>query len=151
MSVAFDTNVFVYSIDPKGGRRHHLAMGLLARALRSGRCIVLFQTLAEFYWVSTRKLATPPDRARAFIDGLRTAVRVHTAVEPDLDPAMLAAQRHGLSFWDALLWATADRVGVRWLITEDFQDGRVIGGVTFVDPFNAANDRLLERALPPVS
>ena len=41
-----------------------------------------------------------------------------------------------LSFWDALLWATCDRVGMRYLLTEDFaRIGRVIGKVTYLDPF----------------
>jgi predicted nucleic acid-binding protein len=53
-----------------------------------------------------------------------------------------------MSFWDALLWATADRIGVRHLLTEDFQDGRMLGGVTFVNPFNGANARLLAEILP---
>ena len=61
---------------------------------------------------------------------------------------MTAADHHGISFWDALLWATADRVGVRYLFTEDFQDGRTLGGVTFIDPFKGANERLLAEILP---
>ena len=48
-----------------------------------------------------------------------------------------------------MLWATADRIGVRYLLTEDFQDGRVLGGVTFVDPFKPDNERLLAEILPP--
>jgi predicted nucleic acid-binding protein len=48
-----------------------------------------------------------------------------------------------------LLWATADRIGVRYLLSEDYQDGRVLGGVTFVDPFKADNQRLLAEILPP--
>jgi len=73
---------------------------------------------------------------------------VHGAADPDLDKAMAATEHHGISFWDALLWATADRIGVRSLLTEDYQDGRTLGGVTFVDPFKADNERLLAEILP---
>jgi predicted nucleic acid-binding protein len=76
------------------------------------------------------------------------ALPVYAATEPDLDKAIAGTQGHGLSFWDAMLWATADRIGVRYLLTEDFQNARVLGGVTFVDPFRAANERLLAKILP---
>ena len=98
--------------------------------------------------MATRKLETSPDDARSFLAGLRAALPVYSATEPDLDKAMAGAQRHGLSFWDAMLWATADRIGVRYLLTEDFQDGRVLGGVTFVNPFAAGNEALLAEILP---
>jgi predicted nucleic acid-binding protein len=37
---------------------------------------------------------------------------------------------------------------VRYLLTEDFQDGRTLGGVTFVDPFRGDNEQLLAKILP---
>jgi hypothetical protein len=45
-------------------------------------------------------------------------------------------------------WATADRIGVKYLLTEVFQDRRVLGGVTFVNPFQGGNEPLLEQILP---
>jgi predicted nucleic acid-binding protein len=82
-----------------------------------------------------------------FLDKLRVVLSVHAADERDFDRAT-SGDRHGLSFWDAMLWATADRVGVRYLLTEDFRDGRTLGGVTFVDPFRGENERLLAEILP---
>jgi predicted nucleic acid-binding protein len=73
---------------------------------------------------------------------------VHGAAEPDLDRAMAAAEHHRISFRDALLSATADRVGIRYLLTADVQDGCTLGGVTFVDPFKRENERLLAE-IPP--
>jgi predicted nucleic acid-binding protein len=48
-----------------------------------------------------------------------------------------------------MLWATAGRVGIDQLMTEDLQDGFVLKGVKFSNPFNSANDELIERILPP--
>jgi predicted nucleic acid-binding protein len=147
VTVCFDTNVFGYAIDATAGRRHDTALDLVERALRSGETVLILQTLAEFYTMSTRKLETSPDDARSFLAGLRAALPVYAATDPDLDQAMRCSQRHGMSFWDAMLWATADRIGVRYLLSEDFQDGRVLGGVTFVDPFRDRNERLLAEIL----
>ena len=46
--------------------------------------------------------------------------------------------RHGLSFWDALIWSAAVENNVTVIYTEDFQDGRVVEGVRFVNPFASA-------------
>jgi predicted nucleic acid-binding protein len=43
--------------------------------------------------------------------------------------------RHGLSFWDALIWAAASESAVDVIYTEDFQDGREVEGVRFISPF----------------
>lgn len=52
-----------------------------------------------------------------------------------LRTALTAVARHRLSFWDAMLWAVAQEAGCRYLLSEDYQSGRRLGGVTFVDPF----------------
>ena len=148
MTICFDTNVFGYAIDATAGQHHDTALGLVERALGTGETVLILQTLAEFYTMATRKLETSPEDACSFLAGLRAALPVYAATTPDLDKAMLGTQRHGLSFWDAMLWATADRIGVRYLLTADFQDRRVLGGVTFVDPFRDGNERLLAKTLP---
>jgi predicted nucleic acid-binding protein len=61
---------------------------------------------------------------------------------------MRAVGRHRLSFWDAMLWATAKRAGCRVLFTEDLQDGRRLEGVLFVDPFASENQKLVDLAPP---
>jgi hypothetical protein len=44
--------------------------------------------------------------------------------------------------------ASAQWAGARHLLTEDVQDGLVLQGVTFVNPFKRANDRLIGEILP---
>jgi predicted nucleic acid-binding protein len=46
--------------------------------------------------------------------------------------------RHGLSFWDALIWAAAHENGVPIIYSEDFQHGRELEGVRFINPFVAS-------------
>jgi predicted nucleic acid-binding protein len=45
-----------------------------------------------------------------------------------------------MSFWDAQVWAVAKEGGVSYLLSEDFDDGAVVEGVRFVDPFTASFD-----------
>ena len=147
MSIAFDTNVLVYAVDRSQGDRHRMALLLIERALRQRRAVLILQTMVEFYAVTTGKLKGRPEDALRFLDRLRAVLAVYAADTRDFDRATGGAG-HGLSFWDALLWATADRIGVRYLLTEDFQDRRALGGVTFVNPFQGRNDPLLAEILP---
>ena len=47
------------------------------------------------------------------------------------------------------LWASAQRAGVRCLLTEDLQDGFTLQSIRFINPFQRANDRLIDEMLPP--
>ena len=69
--------------------------------------------------------------------------------DDDLSAALDTAKKHRLAFWDAMLWGAAQRAGVRHLLTEDLQDGFELAGVRFVNPFEVANNRLIDEILPP--
>lgn len=146
--ISFDSNVLVYAADENAGTRHEQAAALVERAVRLGNCMLAFQSLCEFFNVATRKIGTSPTVAEAFVDGWQAVLPIAIASTGDLGQAMRAVREHGLSFWDALLWATVRRAGVDVLISEDFQDGRTIEGVRIVNPFAASNTALLDRLLP---
>ena len=74
---------------------------------------------------------------------------MQAADDSDLTAALDAVKKHRLAFWDAMLWASAQRAGVRHLLTEDLQDGFVLQGVMFINPFERANDQLVDEILPP--
>jgi predicted nucleic acid-binding protein len=42
---------------------------------------------------------------------------------------------HTLSYWDAVLWATASENFVPFILTEDQQHGRLVDDVRYLDPF----------------
>lgn len=145
--ISFDSNVLVYAADEDAGDRHERSVTLIERAILSGNCIQSLQSLCEFYHAVTRKTGTGPVTAATFVDGWKAVLPVEPADPEDLNPAMRAVREHGLSFWDAMLWATVRRVGVSLLISEDFQDGRTIEGVRVANPFAPGNSALIDRAL----
>lgn len=49
--------------------------------------------------------------------------------------ALEAVDRDGLSWFDALIWATAKQADANVLYSEDFQHGRTLGGITIENPF----------------
>lgn len=148
MIVTFDTNVLIYTMGSADNTKHERAAGLVGRAARAGTAIFLFQTLAEFSHVATRKLGIDVPTVVRHVDAFREGVPVHVASEEDLFTALEWVRVHHVPFWDALLCATASRAGIPYLLSEDFQDGRRLGAVTIVNPFRPENDGLIDRLLP---
>jgi predicted nucleic acid-binding protein len=52
--------------------------------------------------------------------------------------AIRGAATYGLSWFDAHLWAYAERFGLDTLWSEDFENGRLYGRVRVRDPFVAS-------------
>jgi predicted nucleic acid-binding protein len=147
--ISFDTNILVYATAATAGKKVERAQDLIARGMRGGWSILLLQTLAEFSNVAIRKAGIPIEDIRKTIDAWRAILPVQAAADDDLTAALDAVKMHRLGFWDAMLWASAQRAGVRHFLTEDLQDGFVLRGVTFVNPFKRSNDRLVDEILPP--
>ena len=147
--VSFDTNVLVYATASISDVKVMRARELIARAMRAASSVLLLQTLAEFSNVAMRKARMPVMDIRRAIDAWRAVLPVQAADDSDLSAALEAVRAHRLVFWDAMLWASAQRAGVRHLLTEDFQDGFALQGVTFVNPFKRENEQLIDEFLPP--
>lgn len=150
MRLSFDTNVLVYANDASSGPRHDLAVDLLERAV-SADCVLSVQSLAEFYFAVTRKKLMHAEFAAKSLDRFAEVYQTCTADASCIQQGAAASRKHGLSFWDGVLWATVRKAGCRLFITEDYQDGRQLDGVTFLNPFLASNAALLDAALPPLS
>lgn len=137
--LGFDANILVYAVDTTAGDKRRLAEALAERALRDGTAFIPTQVLGEFYTVCTRKLRRDPGEILPFVNVWRAAARVESYDDTDILTAIEASRAHGLPFWDALVWAVCERTGVPVLVSEDFQNGRRLGRITFLDPFNPAN------------
>jgi predicted nucleic acid-binding protein len=147
--ISFDTNILVYATAAVPDAKALRARDLITRAMRAGWTILLLQTLAEFANVAIRKAGIPIEDIRRTIDAWRAVLPIQAADDGDLAAALEAVRAHRLPLWDAMLWASAQRAGVRCLLTEDLQDGFVLQSVRFVNPFKRANDRLIDEVLPP--
>jgi predicted nucleic acid-binding protein len=136
---AFDTNIFFYSIDHSAGRKHIVAKEMVNRVQLN--CSVVFvQTLGELANSILKKRPALFAQAESLIADL--AVGSIAATREDLTAALAAHHEHHLPFWDAMLWAIANRSGCDILFTEDFQHDRTLGNVTFINPFILSPEEL---------
>lgn len=143
-----DTNILVYAVDRDAGVRHGQSRVLVGRAARSD-CVLAAQALAEFFHATTRKGLLAPATASALVRDWLDVFHVTSANTAALVEAMDAVREHRLSFWDAILWATARQGGCSAILSEDMQDGRRLGGVEFVNPFTAGASNRLAPLLAP--
>ena len=132
----FDTNILFYASDNAAGEKHGKAIALTDSAIAHD-CVLLLQSLGELSNSALKRPATWADQLREIVHAYRRSFPIVAASEADLEQALLVHQQHNVPFWDAMLWATARRAGCTLLLSEDFQDGRTIGGVTFRNPFTA--------------
>ena len=148
MRFTFDTNILLYALVEQDEAKHRIALDLVRRA--QGRdCIITLQVLGEMFRALTSKIRRPVGEAMTVVEEWRNAFPVVAADESCLIDAMDAVAGHNLSFWDAMIWAIAKRAGCQLLLSEDGQDGRLLGGVTLVNPFVSPRAPLLLEALGP--
>ena len=130
-----DTNILVYAHDAGAGEKHARARALVERLWHDGTGVISTQVLQELVVNLRRKAKRPVDArtAREIVtDYLAWEVRVNTG-ESILE-ALEIEERHGLSFWEALIVHAAERAGAAVLYSEDLADGRRYGSVQVVNP-----------------
>lgn len=148
MRITFDSNILIYAADANGGERHDQSSQLISRAAQAD-CIFTVQSLAEFFHVSTRKGKIEAEVAAGFASRWASVFRVVGANVDTVFAAIDAVKEHKIGFFDAMLWATARQAGCQMLLSEDFQDGRELEAVLFINPFAQRNAPLLNAALSP--
>lgn len=135
--ILIDTNVLIYLYDigsPGKAAQARIVLDHLD-LMRCGRLSV--QNLAEFFHVATRRIDPPLTRENAMI---QISHFYRTWPIFDLTPLIVleaarGARDYSLAYYDAQIWATARLNQVSVIFSEDFQDGQVLEGVRFVNPF----------------
>jgi predicted nucleic acid-binding protein len=131
-----DTNVLVYARDPSEGDKHLRARDWVAHLWTAGSARVSNQVLNEYYVTVTAKV---PHRLSA--DEARADVRRLMEWGPlvvdgsTIERAWAIQDATAISYWDALIVASAAESGCERLLTEDLHHDQVMDGVRVVDPF----------------
>ena len=140
--IAIDTSLLVYAQlntdDPKGER----AQTLIGRATFDG--VMTMQVLGEFLRVVQR---SRPDRLAGAIAQVETYADLFATPQTTLEVVTAAAaiaRDHKLELWNAVIVSASARAGAEVLLTEDLQDGRVVGGLRVINPFRVENAAAVE-------
>lgn len=137
MSADFlDTNIFVYQLDQSDPRKSEVATAIIERGV-DGSAVTSFQVVQETLNVIVGKLPTPEPvvEAQRYLDDV-LSLYWRVMPSPRLYRAAIDVRsRYGFHFYDSLIVAAALEAGCDRLLSEDFQDGQRIEGLTVVNPF----------------
>jgi predicted nucleic acid-binding protein len=131
-----DTNILIYAHDRSAGGKHTRAGELIQDLWRSGAGCLSVQVLQEFYVNVTQKVPKPlsPEVAGQIIADL-SVWQVHRPGVADILDAIRLQGRYQLSFWDAMVVASAIQLGCQTLWSEDLNPGQAYDQVTVASPF----------------
>lgn len=140
MAALVDTNILVYRFDPRDTRKQRIATDLLRRGIEDRSLRLAHQAIIEFYAAVTRPLKgfgalLDPAAATRETEELLVQFDVLYPTEEIVRAALRASAAYQLSWFDALMWASAETNGLVEIISEDFQRDRVYGRVRIIDPF----------------
>jgi predicted nucleic acid-binding protein len=137
-----DTNLLVYTLDRKESVKRDRARDVLRRVGGAGNAALPAQVLSEFATACLRKLEPPPDPAtvRREVERLLLAFPVLPLTGPVVLEALRGVAEHLLSYYDAQIWAVARLGQVGVVLSEDFNPGAVLDGVSFANPLDPAFD-----------
>lgn len=134
--VAFvDSNILIYAHDLDAGVKRERAASVLEELWEAGTGRLSVQVLQEFYVNATIRLESPLVRsaAREVVQVYAAWIREPTTAETVTRAIDLTGLAR-LSFWDALIVASAEQSGATLLYSEDLNDGQETAGVRVRNP-----------------
>ncbi|MDP2054491.1 MAG: PIN domain-containing protein [Acidobacteriota bacterium] len=141
MAALIDTNILVYRFDPRYPAKQAKATALLKAGIANDSIRVPHQALLEFVAATTKPLSKggasllSPSDARLEMEDMLLQFEVVFPDEEVLRMAIRGAATYGLSWFDAHLWAYAERFGLDTIFSEDFTHDQRYGRVRTIDPF----------------
>ncbi|MDA0269474.1 MAG: PIN domain-containing protein [Chloroflexi bacterium] len=138
MSADFlDTNVLVYLFDADSPAKQQRADVIVGAGIATGSAVISYQVVQETLNVLLRHAAHPasPEEARRILNDTLLPLWRSTPSVATYERALTLRERYGYSFYDSLILAAALEAGCDRLLSEDFQHGQRIDGLTIEDPF----------------
>jgi predicted nucleic acid-binding protein len=131
-----DTNIFVYAHDAGAQEKHERARELISGLWRDGNGCLSIQVPQELFVSVTGKMRRPldDDEAPALIADL-ASWETRAPMAHDVLAANALVRRHRVSFWDAMILRSAERLSCDVVWSEDLDSGRTYEGIRVVNPF----------------
>ena len=133
----FDTNILVYAATSQEPHKADIARELIQHALEVNHDgVISVQVMTEFANVmKTRFNATATE-----IDEWVSQFYPLLVTEVTMDVvrnALYIKEEYGIQFYDALIVATAEKLGCHEIVTEDLNPNQTYRGMAVVNPFKS--------------
>lgn len=135
-SILLDTNVLIYAYDAADIPRQSQALAILRRMEESAQACLSVQCLSEFMRVMIVKRRLSLNEAIEQVGRWQQVFQIYPLTTWVVIEAARGVRDYGMAYYDAQIWAAARLNQAQVVFSEDFQDGRTIEGVRFVNPFS---------------
>ena len=132
-----DTNIFLYANDSADPAKREQARQIIRNGIADETAVLSAQVLGEFFTVVTSRISAPLSAEEA--EGVIGVLSVLPVIEIDLRLVLRATDIHklyGISYWDSLIVAAAQRAGCTQILTEDLNTGQSYHDILTVNPFS---------------
>jgi predicted nucleic acid-binding protein len=132
-----DTNIFVHCFDASASQKRRDALQLVLRGVTTGKGVVSYQVVQEFFNLALRKFVQPMAVADAE-QYLSTVFRPLMAVQSSpalFSRALQLSHANRLSWYDSLIVAAALESECAILYSEDLQHGQRFQNLQIKNPF----------------
>ena len=135
--VFVDTNLWVYLFSKSENKNDKKKNSGIKKLLRESTDIaVSAQVLSELSNVLLRKMNTPVDKVRSIIYQITESIEIKSVDEKDISYALDIVERYKISWYDALVAASAINIKATILYSEDLHHGLVIDkALTIINPY----------------
>jgi len=129
-----DTNVLIYAEANDLPQKQRTALTLLKQLFEEATGVISTQVLQEYCNIALKKLRLPAQHVRAQLD-LFEQFEVLQVTPAIIHAGLDLQQTRSLSFYDAIIVASAQTAGCPVLLSENLNAGETMGGVRIVNPF----------------
>lgn len=135
-----DTNLLVYLHDMKDPAKRARARAVIEHRAEAQSAAVPTQVLAEFASVALKKMKPPldPEGVRIQLERLIDFFPVLPLTPAVVLEAVRGVRDHRLAYYDAQIWAAAKIGQIPSVLSEYFNSGGAVEGVSFINPFAPA-------------
>jgi predicted nucleic acid-binding protein len=116
----FDTNILLYFLSEDAAKADRV------EELIANGGVISVQVLNEFAAVASRKLGMSWSEIRDVLAPIRAVCKIKPLTVETHDLGIEIAERYAVSFYDAMIIASALRAGCKILYSEDLQDRQII-------------------------
>ena len=129
-----DTNVLIYAEASDEPQKQRAALALLKGLYEENLGVLSTQVLQEYCNVALKKLKLAPQYVRSQLD-LYEQFEVVQVTPAIIRAGLDLHQTRSISFFDAIVLASAHASGCSIIWTEDMNAGELVNGVCITNPF----------------
>ena len=134
----FDTNVLVYAAVRQDERKTATAQELIRHALEVNHDgVISVQVVTEFANVMLSRFKMPADAVDEWVSQFYPLLATEVTMDA-VRNALRIKEEYGIQYYDALIIATAEKLGCTEIVSEDLNDGQLYHGMAVVNPFKSA-------------